>query len=204
MRVYLVRHGETEYNKTGLVQGHSEVPLNQTGIEQVTRLARRLAAEGLLEHIYASDVRRAALSATIVASHTGLPITYNPLFRERDPGDLANKTIEEAVRFFEDMDYEPPNGESVPAFIDRVRRSVEHLLKCEGENGRHIALVTHGMYCRAFLNVCLGRDLEEIAGWPNASLTILDYDGRGTWDLVSPPDASHLDTEDPTAHSTGA
>ena len=45
MRLYLIRHGETEYNKTGYVQGHSTVPLNATGIDQATRLGRRLAAE---------------------------------------------------------------------------------------------------------------------------------------------------------------
>ncbi len=204
MRLYLVRHGETEYNKTGRVQGHSEVPLNETGIEQITRLAQRLAGQGRLDRIYASDLRRTAMSAEIIATHTRQAVTYNPLFRERDPGDLADKTFEEAIDFFTDMDYEPPNGESVAIFVARVREAVDHLLEREGANGRHVALITHGMFCRAFMNVCLGRDPEEITAWPNASLTIVDYDGSGAWDIISLADASHLEPEDPAAHPTGA
>ena len=42
MRVYLIRHGETDYNRERRMQGHGEVPLNDTGIAQVTRLAQRL------------------------------------------------------------------------------------------------------------------------------------------------------------------
>ena len=204
MRLYLVRHGETEYNKTGRVQGHSEVPLNETGAEQVACLARRLAGDGLIDHIYASDLRRTAMSAEIIATHTRQAITYNPLFRERDPGDLADKTFEEAILFFTDMDYEPPNGESVPVFVARVRAAVDHLLELEGSNGRHIALVTHGMFCRAFMHVCLGRDPEEVTSWPNSCLTIVDYTGNGVWEIVALADASHLEPEDPAAHPTGA
>ena len=204
MRLYLVRHGETDYNKTGRIQGHSEVPLNETGIEQITRLARRLTDEGSLHHIYASDLRRAAMSAEIIATHTRQAITYNPLFRERDPGDLTDKTFEEAIDFFTDTAYEPPNGESVPVFLARVRNAVDHLLEREGGDGRHVALVTHGMFCRAFMHVCLKRDPEEIVAWPNASLTVVDYNGNGAWDIVTLADASHLEPEDPATHPTGA
>ena len=204
MRLYLVRHGETDYNKTGRVQGHSEVPLNETGIEQITRLARRLADEGRLDRIYASDLRRTAMSAEIIAAHTRQAVTYNPLFRERDPGDLTDKTFEEAIDFFTDMAYEPPNGESVPIFVARVRKAVDHLLEREGANGRHVALVTHGMFCRAFMHLCLGRDPQEVSVWPNASLTIVNYNGNGAWDIITLADATHLDLEGPTANATGA
>lgn len=204
MRLYLIRHGETEYNKTGLVQGHTEVPLNDTGIDQAARLGRRLDAEFDIDHIYSSDLRRTAMTAAIVAAHTGVPITYDPLFRERDPGDLTDKTFEEAMDFFTDLEYEPPNGESVPVFVDRVTRAFEHLLEREGTNGRHVALVTHGMFCRAFLPICLGRDAQDVESWPNTSLSVVDYHGDGRWEALTLADASHLDPPDPTGSATGA
>lgn len=204
MRLYLVRHGETEYNAAGRVQGHSDVPLNDVGCKQVASLGRRLAGVDRLDHIYASDIRRAAMSAEIIAEHTGHEITYNPLFRERDPGDLAHKSHEEAIAFFTDIEYEPPNGESASVFVARVRDAIDHLLDLEGSNGRHIALVTHGMFCRAFIDICLGSEAEEVSSWPNACLSIFDYNGEGVWEVVTLADASHLEPEGPTAHGTGA
>lgn len=204
MRLYLIRHGETEYNKTGLVQGHSAVPLNATGIDQATRLAKRMRDETTLDHVYASDLRRTAMTAEILVEYTGTSLSFEPLFRERDPGDLSNKTFEEAIAFFTDLDYEPPNGESVPVFVDRVRRAIDHLLELEGNASRHIALVTHGMFCRAFMQLCLGRDPSEIEAWPNTSLTIVDYTGNGEWNVVLLADASHLESPGPETHATGA
>ncbi len=204
MRLYLCRHGETEYNAIGRVQGHSDVPLNDAGCKQVASLGRRLAELDRLDHIYASDIRRTVMSAEIIAKHTGHEITYNPLFRERDPGDLADKTHEEAMAFFTDPEFEPPNGESVPVFAARVRAAVDHLIELEGSNGRHVALVTHGMFCRAFVDLCLNLNPEEIPSWPNACLSIIDYDGNGKWDAITLADASHTEQADPNAHATGA
>ena len=204
MRLYLVRHGETEYNHQGLIQGHSEVPLNETGIEQVTLLGRRLAAEATLDHIYASDLKRTVMTADIVSEHTKAEITFNPLFRERNPGDLMDKTFEEAMAFFTDTEYEPPNGESVTVFVERVTRAIDHLLKLEGDRSRHIALVTHGMFCRAFMHICLGRDPHEVSSWPNSCLTIADYNGTGKWEVLTIADASHLESGDESGHATGA
>jgi len=204
VRLYLVRHGETEYNKTGYVQGHSTVPLNATGIEQATRLGRRLAAEATLDHIYASDLKRTAMTAEIVAEHTRQAITYHPLFRERDPGDHTDQTFEQAIAFFQDMDYEPPNGESVPVFVDRVTRAMDHLLELEGDKARNIGLVTHGMFCRAFMHICLARDPEEIESWRNTCLTVADYHGDGEWEVHTIADAAHLDSEEFSGNATGA
>lgn len=204
MRLYLIRHGETEYNKTGIVQGYTDVPLNETGMDQIDRLARRIAAETTLDRIYASDLHRTVMSADILAAETGAPVTYNALFRERDPGDLTNKTYDEAEGFFTDLDYAPPNGETVPVFMDRVRRAMAWLLDREGATGHYVALVTHGMFCRAFYHVCLGRDPMEIPAWRNACLTVADYAPDAGWTPITLACVAHLDTPDPTAHATGA
>lgn len=204
MRLYLVRHGETDYNREQRVQGHGPVPLNAEGIDQITRLARRLAGETKLDHIYASDLKRTSMSAEIVAQHTRAPITYDPLFRERDPGDLSGKSYDEARAFFAEVPYIPPNGEGVDTFLDRVRRATDRLIAAEGERSRHIALVTHGMFCRGFVNIALGRDPFEIPAWRNSCLTIADYAPGAGWSVHTLACTAHLDAEDAPTHTTGA
>lgn len=204
MRLYLIRHGETEHNRTQRVQGHGPVPLNDTGVDQVTRLAKRVAAETQLDHIYSSDLRRTQMTAEILAAHTRAPVTYDPLYRERDPGDLSDLTYEEARAFFTELPYVPPNGESVQVFLDRVRRAMDRIVELEGGRDRQVALVTHGMFLRGFMSVCLGRDHLEVGTWRNSCLTIVDYTpGRG-WDLSLLACASHLDEESAPTHATGA
>jgi broad specificity phosphatase PhoE len=204
VRLYLIRHGETEYNRKRLIQGHTKVPLNELGIEQATRLGRRMTAMPL-DKIYASDLRRTEMTASILSEHTGIPVQYEPLFRERHPGTLTDGTFEDAWPFFNDLEYEPPEGESVTVFAQRVKKAFITLLTLEGQTNNNVAVVSHGMVCGAFMNVCLGASREEVLGthWANTSLTIVDYDTD--WRLVTLADASHLDElEDAAPHSPGA
>jgi len=204
VRLYLIRHGETEHNRTQRVQGHGPVPLNDTGIDQVTRLARRVAAETSLDHIYASDLRRTQMTAEILAAHTRAPITYDPLYRERDPGDLSGLTYEEARAFFTELPYIPPNGEGVNVFLDRVRRAMDRIIALEGARNRKVALVTHGMFLRGFTSVCLGRDHLEVSTWRNSCLTIADYAPHAGWEVITLACAAHLDETPAPTHATGA
>ena len=204
MRLYLIRHGETEYNHTGYVQGWGEVPLNDRGIAQASQLAKRMT-EFPLDHMYTSDIRRTVMTACIIAAETGVSLSHEPLYRERNPGDLSDKTHEEAMAFFTDETYEPPNGESVPVFRERVERACEHLVNLEGDTDRHIAVVSHGMFCTGFARVALGFDPIEDPDfkWLNTCLTIADYED-GKWKLHTLADASHLDQSTHPEHATGA
>lgn len=198
MRLYLVRHGETEYNRRRIMQGHSEEPLNDAGIRQCALLARRLEGEGIAT-IYSSDIRRAAMTAGIVAAFTGAPIEYEPLLRERDPGELTHLPYENSVPFFLDPEYRPPGGESAGEFDARVERAFARLVEIErsrSEAPRRVAVVTHGMVCGSFIRavarhpVAGGADLR----WRNTSVTVAEFDGA--WRILSLSDASHLDGHD--------
>ncbi len=204
MRLYLIRHGETDYNREQRMQGHGPVPLNDAGIDQVTRLARRVAAETTLDHIYASDLHRTVMTAEILARHTRAPITYDTLYRERDPGDLTGMPYDQARQFFTELPFVPPNGESVEIFVDRVLRGMDKMIDAEGGNGRTVALVTHGMFCRAFMQVCLNRDPFEVAAWRNACLTVADYTPDDGWSVHTLACIKHLDEDASPAHATGA
>lgn len=203
LRLYLIRHGETEYNSVGRMQGWQEIPLNDAGIAQAALLGKRMG--GLrLDHIYASDLRRSVMTACILAAHTGVSISYESLYRERNPGDLTDMEYEGCMEFFTDPDFEPVNGESVPVFWDRVREAFEKLIELEGDSDRHVAVVTHGMVCNNFVRIFLGFDPRADGDfrWPNTCLSIFEYK-EGEWELVTLANADHLDEEAKSAHATG-
>lgn len=186
------------------MQGHSEVPLNDNGIAQAGRLADRLRGIGV-DRIHSSDLRRAAMTAAIIAARTGAPVVWDPTLRERDPGELTERPYDEVMEFFNDWDFIPPGGESFPDFDERVRQSFGALVRNKANRGLKIAIVSHGMVCAAFLRTCLGDPGDEMTAirWRNAALSIVDYDG--SWKPVLLADASHLDEpEDASASATGA
>jgi len=195
MRLYIVRHGETDYNRNRMMQGYHEIPLNERGIRQATLLAHRLKDEQL-DRIVCSDLRRAVMTGCIVASHTGVPMDYDPALRERDPGLLTGQSYDAEPRFFTDIDFVPPEGEGVRAFRTRVRRAFENL----AARGRHaterVAVITHGLVCHAFVTEFFGEDAAEGIGSRNAALTVAEFAG-GHWSLVARDCATHLAGEEP-------
>jgi broad specificity phosphatase PhoE len=158
-----------------------------------------------LDHIYASDLRRATMTATVIAAYTDTPIEYDIGFRERDPGELTGKPHAQSEGFFDDRAYEPPGGEGVIVFEERIRAAFAALAEREHGSGRHVAVISHGMVCTAFLRAVIGQTEEEIANtsWPNTALTIADYDGQ--WTIHTLGDATHLEgLEANQGHATGA
>lgn len=204
MRLYLIRHGETAFNRSRVMQGHDEIPLNDTGIEQAARLGRRFE-DVRLDHIYASDLRRATMTAAILGAFTGAPITYHEPFRERHPGELTGIPYDQALAFFTDPACHPKGGESVPEFAERVVNAFAWLVEQERGAERHVAVVTHGMVCGAFMRLCIGMPMDEIASttWPNTCVTTAEHDGA-EWRLVEQGCAAHLDgMEAFVDHATG-
>ena len=204
MRLYLVRHGETQYNAVGRFQGWAEIPLNDNGIQQAARLAKRMEQYSL-DAIYTSDLRRTVMTATVVAAQSNVPLIHEPLFRERNPGDLTDQPYETGMEFFENESYHPPNGESTDVFRNRVAEATNFLIKEEGDTDRQIAVVTHGMFCSAFARDQLMIDPFEDPDflWPNTCLTVCDFiDGK--WQMRFLADATHLDGMDQPSHATGA
>ena len=98
-RIMLARHGETDWNREGRWQGHSDQPLNATGIAQAQALARRLAGEEIAA-LYTSDLLRAAQTAAEVTRTTGLEAILTPRLREVDVGDLVGLDRAEACLLY--------------------------------------------------------------------------------------------------------
>ena len=167
----LVRHGETDWNAEGRLQGHTDRPLNDFGRRQARRLADELAAEEF-DAIYASDLARARETAEIVGEHLRLPVLLDPDLREKDWGNWEGLTSTE--RFGIEL-----VGESAE---QHTRRVLSALGRIAGQHpsGR-ILVVTHGGSMRRVQTEALGFALPVVencgrwtCAWKNGAVGPVD------------------------------
>jgi probable phosphoglycerate mutase len=160
----LVRHGETDWNRDGIWQGHGDPPLNEAGRRQATELAERL---GNLEidALYSSDLRRAYETAEIVGAAKGLEITAEPDLREMDVGSWSGLTSEEIATRFPGMDHH--DGEEREAFDTRAVAVLHRI--AEAHQGQHVLVVTHGGVVRALQRHLIDEPGDVLANCATAS-----------------------------------
>ncbi|QTH59154.1 bifunctional RNase H/acid phosphatase [Corynebacterium hindlerae] len=148
-RFILIRHGQTEMSVAKQYSGSSNPPLTQTGVEQVEKVAQRLANRGGIDAIVCSPLTRARQSADIIAAQLGLPIREIDALRELDFGTWEGRTFAEVMEadpeahaaFLSDTKASPPEGESVQAVARRVKKAIDALAEEYGE--ANIVLVSH-------------------------------------------------------------
>ena len=168
---YLVRHGETVWNRDGRVQGHTDVPLSEDGMRQARSVGKRVAGRPF-SAAYTSDLSRARASAEAIVGGCEVPITTEADLREFSYGAWEGLTLAEAEArdpkvFAARMRlrgraFAAPGGEDMPQMLERVRRF------CARAEERHdpsedVLVVAHGGSIRALL-VCL-LDLTEEHFW---------------------------------------
>ena len=165
----LARHGETDWNRDGIWQGHGDPPLNDLGRRQAAELAERLA-DVVIDALYSSDLRRAYETAEIIGRAKGLDITAEPDLREMDVGSWSGLTSEEIATRFPEMTYH--DGEEREAFDTRA---VGVLYRIAGAHeGRRVLVVTHGGVVRAFERSLLGEPLNVLGNCETASFRFED------------------------------
>lgn len=147
--LYLVRHGETEWNLARRIQGSTDIPLNDTGRRQAARTADLLARRHF-DAVLSSPLSRAAETADIIADRLGLPEPRRvPAMVERRYG--AAEGLD-----YRTIDARYPQGTPVPGRESREKvaaRAVPALLALAAElPGRRLCVVTHGGVIRSVLN----------------------------------------------------
>lgn len=157
----LVRHGETDWNAEGRLQGHTDRPLNETGRRQARELAERLSGERI-DAIYASDLSRAKETAEIVGEHLGLTVVIDSDLREKNWGSWEGLTGDERVH----VEFE---GESTEEHRARIVGAVKRI--AERHPGQRIVVVTHGGSLRRIQAAAHG-----VAG------AVVDNCGLWSWD----------------------
>ncbi len=173
----VVRHGETNWNAAGRIQGFLDVPLNERGRKQARRLATKLQSQPL-DAIYSSDLSRAVQTARPLARRQGKVVQTRADLREWNLGCFENLTIGEARARAEhayegyrnmDPDLAIPDGETFRAFYTRCIDGVEDLLRQHA--GQRLALFTHGGVVINFLRRAQRMAVEDALRYyiPNAA-----------------------------------
>jgi broad specificity phosphatase PhoE len=185
MQLYIVRHGETDWNKAGRWQGCADVPLNDAGVAQAQRLRDRLGALDI-RRVYSSDLCRAARTAEILNQALGAPLVRLPALREMRMGEWEGKTKAQLAEAYprELAQWEAcslPEGalgiESFPAVQARAVAAVEAIAQGEGD----AVVVSHAAFIRALLCFCLRVAPQDRFSFDlhNAGLSLVRYRPEG-------------------------
>ena len=185
-RVTLLRHGQTEYNAGGRMQGHLDTMLTDEGRAQAGAAAPLLAGIRF-DRIVSSDLSRALDTATVVAEATGLPLSVDKRLRETNLGMWQGRTVAEIeiddpgaiTAWRSDPRWTPPGGESRVDVVNRSLPVVEELdTSYAGDpDERSVLLVAHGGMIAGM--VCGLLDLPESA-WP-----VIGGMGNAKWAVVA-------------------
>ncbi len=160
----IIRHGQSEANAKRIIQGLQDFSLDDTGRTQAAELGTYLKAKGL-DVIVASPLRRAAETASILATSLGLPgPSLREEFRELDTGSFSGMSLEEAQARYPEVyaDFAHrswsavPDAEAADSLYDRAILAWE-VLRAEAFSGkRRIACVSHGGFIQWLVRVTFG------------------------------------------------
>ena len=198
-RICLIRHGETDWNVEKRIQGHTDIPLNDTGRAQALAMAFN-AAHQRFAAIYSSDLARALETAQALAQREAHEVRPLPQLRERHYGIFQGLTAAEAALRHpaaydhyskRDLEYDFETGESLRAFAGRVSAGIDWLLRHHG--GQTIAAVCHSGVLDVVYRRATGRPLTTPRDFkiPNCALNWFHFDGQG-WHLEAWGDRHHL------------
>jgi broad specificity phosphatase PhoE len=203
MRLFLVRHGETESNRNALALGQADVPLNETGRRQAGLIAEALAAEPVVA-VYSSPLERARHTAEAVAQRQSLPVLIEPGFIEMNVGELEGlpfQVIREKYPGFIERwlseagpETQMPGGERLIDVAQRGWQTVQGL--SAKHEGATIACVTHNFVLLTVLTRALGMNVANFRRLRHtvAAISLLEIEaGRVTLSRLN--DTCHLDCE---------
>ena len=198
-RICFIRHGETDWNVAKRIQGHTDIPLNETGRAQAMAMAFN-AAHQRFNAIYSSDLKRAVETARALAQREDQEIKPLPQLRERHYGVFQGITAIEGAKLHpnaythymaRNLDYDFETGESLRGFAERVSEGIDWLVR--HHSGQTIAAVSHSGVLDIVYRRATGRPIDTPRDFviPNCGLNWFHFDGQG-WHLESWADRHYL------------
>lgn len=182
-KVFLIRHGETDWNRLQKYQGQTDIPLNSDGVRQAEQLASRLQRE-TFDAVYSSDLVRAHETATVLATPHQLQVTTCPGLKEISFGDWEGLTYdhimgewsgEMGLFFSKPGEVEIPNGETFRQLQERVVATLDELVRAHPQ--QTILVVSHGAAIRTAICAALDIPLNQV--WnirqDNTALNVFEY-----------------------------
>lgn len=204
--LYIVRHGETDWNKMGKYQGITDVPLNKNGLAQAKACGEALSHVHF-DRILSSDLSRALVTAESIRQEQSIPITTDERLRELNFGDwealLFSEIEERWPGLIDEMYLKPhivrvPNGESFKELQERAWAGLEDFISANDEE-ETLLITCHGGTIRTLL--CKLLDISISHCWNfsqgNTAINRVFYNGMGEFDhniLNLLNDTAHVDT----------
>lgn len=163
MNIYIIRHGETDWNVVKRLQGHSDIPLNEEGI-RLARVTSEAMKDIPFSVIYTSPLKRAKETATLIRGERDIPIIederikeicfgiYEGLHCAKERYDIPDR---EFMNFFECPEkYQPPeNGETIQHLCDRTTNFLQELIHNQELENKNVLISTHGAAIRGILSL---------------------------------------------------
>ena len=189
--IYIIRHGQTEKNRANVLQGRSDIPLNDSGRQQAEEVRNRLIKAGIhFDLVYTSPLIRAVQTAAIIAE--GIPQVKDERLIEMDYGpyegmDLADPAPE-VLEFFRDFVHNPaPNGmEPLQAIVVRLGSFLEEIREEAAE--KNILISTHAIAMKGALEYLTpdsgGSYWSKFIG--NCAVYISEITTEGSWGIPVP------------------
>jgi 2,3-bisphosphoglycerate-dependent phosphoglycerate mutase len=178
--LFVFRHGETDWNREGRLQGQIDTPLNATGLAQAEELAERLRSQQL-DAIVSSDLRRALTTARIIGEMLRIPVLTDHGLRETSVGLAEGMLWEEAKarfgaelteRWYAENNVAFPGGETGLETLSRGLAALRRF--AESYPYRRIGVSTHGALVRQLIKHALPPGATPVRA-RNTALFILDY-----------------------------
>lgn len=191
--VYLARHGQTEWNAAGRLQGHTDVPLDETGRAQAVGLGEALRGPlhggARITTVVVSDLARARVTGDIISASLGVgaPTIVDPELRERRFGVFEGLTRDEcardhgdAWRAWCDHAIAPASGEQSEEVVARFGRAMERAAALAGPHGSAL-VVSHGGAMRLWLRSVLRRSIDPIGNTAVFEVFFRDHVDAAPW-----------------------
>lgn len=186
MKLYLVRHGETDWNIESKIQGQTDIALNERGRQQAEEFAARIAGKDYqVDSIYTSSKRRALETARIIGDALKIEPKVQPGLEEICLGKWEGYTWKQVKELFWD-EYqlwrdnrryqEPPLGESYQQLLDRLLPAIREITQKEKGN---VLVVTHSAVIMTLMSYMYDTPFEDMAKnykTGNAGIVELDVD----------------------------
>ncbi len=200
MRLYIVRHGETQWNKEGRMQGWKNSNLSEKGIENAKKLGLRLK-DVSFEHVYCSPLGRAIETVNCILGEKNTEIILNDNLREMSFGIWEGMKHDEVEELYPEEKYniwnkpelyKPMEGEDFHQVVERAEKFLKDIVK--NKSGENILIVSHAILIKAIYAVIKNYDIKEFWNPPfmqDTCLTVVEVEGD-KFNIILEGDTSHL------------
>ncbi len=184
---WLVRHGQTNWNREGRFQGSVDIALNENGLEQAQKIAEQLK-DVKFQAIYSSPLQRARQTAEMIAERSGMKVQFDTRLIEISLGEWEGKVYDEICRDYPDeMDERrinplyarAPGGETAVQVAERMRQAVDEIAAQHPEGP--ILVVSHGLALSALVCLAHTGSLENVyhTVLDNAKPIVVQWNNNG-------------------------